>query len=152
MAMGNNTLQVGNVTRDPELRFTPSGQATCNFGLAVNERWQNKQTQEWEESTSFFNVTCWGTLADNVAESVAKGTRVIVAGKLQQRSWEDQKTNEKKSVVEIVADAVGPDLRWATAQVVRAERSEGNGQQQRAGAGASRGSQGNPQGYSEEPF
>lgn len=153
MALNNTVTVVGNVTRDPELRFTPTGQAACNFGLAVNERWQNKQTQEWEEEVSFLNVSCWADLADNVAESITKGTRVIVSGKLKQRSWEDQKTGEKKSVIDIVADAVGPDLRWATAQVVRTERSTGNGQQQqRAGAGATRGSQGNPQGFSEEPF
>ena len=68
--MADNTVTViGNVTRDPELRFTPSGQAVATFGMAVNRRWQNRQTQEWEERASFFDVTCWGQMAENVAES-----------------------------------------------------------------------------------
>ena len=70
----------GNVTRDPELRFTPSGQGVCSFSVAVNRSWQNRQTQEWEEATSFFDVTCWGDLGDNVSESLSKGSRVIVTG------------------------------------------------------------------------
>jgi len=129
MANDNNVTVVGNVTRDPELRFTANGQASCQFGLAVNRRWQNRQTQEWEEQVSFFNIQCWGDLGDNVAESVSKGTRVIVAGRLEQRSYE--KDGEKKSVTEIVADEVGPSLRWATCEVTRTERKTGDGQQQR---------------------
>ena len=76
MASDNTVTVVGNVTRDPELRFTPSGQAVATFGLAVNRRWQNRQTNEWEEQVSFFDVTCWAQMAENVAESVQKGTRV----------------------------------------------------------------------------
>src|SRR5579863_2184470 len=121
MANGNNITLVGNITRDPELRFTPTGQATATFGLAVNRRWQNRQTQEWEEATSFFNVVCWREMAENVAESITKGARVVVAGRLEQRSWETDQ-GEKRSVVEVVADEIAPSLRWATAQVTRNER------------------------------
>ena len=128
MANGNSVTLVGNITRDPELRFTPSGQATANFGLAVNRRWQNRQTQEWEEATSFFNVVCWREMAENASESLQKGARVIVTGRLEQRSWE--KEGEKRSVVEVVADEIGPSLRWATAEVKKNDRrapSDGGG-------------------------
>jgi len=123
MANGNTVTVVGNVTRDPELRFTSSGQAVASFGLAVNRRWQNRNN-EWEESTSFLDVTCWAQMAENVAESVPKGARIIVTGRLDQRSWETQ-DGDKRSKVEIVADEIGPSLRWATAQVVKNERREG---------------------------
>jgi single-strand DNA-binding protein len=117
--MPDNTITiVGNVTRGPELRFTASGQAANSFGLAVNRRWQNRQTQEWEEAVSFFDVTCWQDLAENVAETVSKGARVIVAGRLVQRSWETD-TGERRSRVEVVADEVGPSLRWAVARSPR---------------------------------
>ena len=124
MATDNAVVLVGNITRDPELRFTNTGQPTATFGLAVNRRWQNRQTQEWEEATSFFNVVCWREMAENVAESIQKGTRVVVTGRLEQRSWETE-NGDKRSVVEIVADEVGPSLRWATATVTRNERRGG---------------------------
>ena len=124
MANGNNVTVVGNCTRDPELRFTAGGQAVASFGLAVNRRWQNRQTNEWEEAVSFFDVTCWAQLAENVAESITKGSRVIVSGRLDQRSWETQ-DGDKRSKIEIVADEIGPSLTYATAQVVRNERREG---------------------------
>jgi single-strand DNA-binding protein len=117
----NTVVLVGNVTRDPELRFTSSGQATASFGLAVNRRWQNRQTQEWEEATSFFDVVCWRDLASNVAESLARGDRIIVSGRMEQRSWETT-DGEKRSKVEVVADEIGPSLRWATAQIAKNER------------------------------
>jgi single-strand DNA-binding protein len=122
---GNNITIIGNVTRDPELRFTASGQATANFGMAVNRRWQNRQTNDWEEAVSFFNVVLWRELAENAAESLHKGTRVIVTGRLEQRSWETP-DGEKKSVVDIVADEIGPSLRWASAQITRNERRGGD--------------------------
>jgi single-strand DNA-binding protein len=122
MANGNNVELTGNVTRDPELRFTPSGQPVATFGLAVNRRWQNKQTQQWEEAVSYFDIVCWGQLAENVAESITKGTRLMVTGRLDQRTWETQE-GDKRSKVEIVADEVGPSLRWATASVTRNERN-----------------------------
>lgn len=125
--MPDSTVTViGNVTRQPELRFTPSGSAVTNFGVAVNRRWFDKAAQEWNEETSFFDITCWRDLAENVAESVEKGTRLIVTGRLEQRSWENNE-GEKRSKVEIVADEIGPSLRWATAAVSRNERSGGDG-------------------------
>jgi len=119
--MTNNVSLIGNITRDPELRYTSSGQAVASFGLAVNRRWQNRQTQAWEEATSYFDVVCWRELAENVAESITKGTRLIVTGRLEQRSWETP-DGDKRSKVEIQADEVGPSLRWATAQVTRNDR------------------------------
>ena len=121
--MDNTITLVGNLTREPELRFVKSGQATANFGMAVNRKWQNRQTQEWEESTSFFDVICWRELAENVAESLIKGTRVIVTGRLEQRSWETPE-GEKRYKIEVVADSVGPDLRWASAVVTKNERRQ----------------------------
>ena len=128
MSNGNSVTLVGNVTRDPELRFTPAGQANATFGIAVNRRWQNRQTQEWEEAVSFFNVVCWREMAENAAESLSKGARVIVTGRLEQRSWEQE--GQKRSVVEVVADEIGPSLRWANAAITRNERrtSESGGQ------------------------
>jgi single-strand DNA-binding protein len=115
---------VGNLTRDPEIRYTTGGAAKASFGVAVSRRWQNRQSQEWEEKTSFFNVVCWREMAENVSESLGKGSRVVVTGRLEQRSWETE-NGEKRSVVEVVADEVGPSLRWATAQVTRNERRGG---------------------------
>jgi single-strand DNA-binding protein len=123
---GNSVTLVGNVTRDPELRYTASGQAMAKFGLAVNRRWQNRQTQAWEEATSFFDIVAWREMAENIGESVQKGARVLVTGRLEQRSWESQE-GDKRSTVEVVADEVGPSLRWATASVVKNERRSGDG-------------------------
>ena len=152
--MADNTVTViGNVTRDPELRFTPSGQAIATFGLAVNRRWQNRQTQEWEEQVSFFDVTCWAQLGQNVSDSLNKGSRVIVNGRLEQRSWETDQ-GDKRSKVEIIADEVGPSLRWATAEITRNERREGDAPSG-GGGGAPRPVQNQaPAGYdpAEEPF
>jgi single-strand DNA-binding protein len=120
--MTDNTVTIaGNLTRDPEVRFTPGGQATATFGIAVNRTWTDRQSQERKESTSFFDVVAWGTLAENAATSLAKGTRVVVTGRLEQRSWETAE-GEKRSKVEITADDLAPSLRWATVQVTRNER------------------------------
>jgi single-strand DNA-binding protein len=150
---GNTVVLVGNITRDPELRFTPSGQPTASFGLAVNRRWQNRQTQEWEEATSFFDVVCWREQAENAAESLAKGSRVIVTGRLEQRSWENSE-GDKRSKVEVIADEIGPSLRWATAQVTKNERrGPGDGPPSRGSSGgAAPAAQGAGYGYDEEPF
>lgn len=118
--MTSNVTLVGNLTRDPEVRYTPSGAANTTFGLAVNRRWMNKTTNEWEEQTSFFNVVAWRDLAENAAESLTKGARVVVTGRLEQREYE--KDGEKRSVVEVSADEIAPSLRWATVQVQRTER------------------------------
>ena len=121
--MSTTTTVIGNLTRDPEIRYTRQGQANSTFGVAVNRRWQNKQTQEWEEQVSFFDVVCWGDLAESVALSLTRGCRVIVAGRLEQRSWETE-AGERRSKVEITADEVGPSLRFATCEVSRTERRE----------------------------
>lgn len=124
MAFDNTVTIVGNVTRDPELRYLQTGTGLATFGVAVNRRF-NKGGEQVEE-TSFFDVTCWRDLADNVAESISKGDRVIVYGRLEQRSWENQE-GEKRSKVEIVADEVAPSLRWATARVEKTRGGGGSG-------------------------
>jgi single-strand DNA-binding protein len=155
--MADNTVTVvGNLTREPELRYTGSGQAMAKFGIAVNRRWQNRQTNEMEEQTSFFNVTAWREMAENAAESLPKGARVIVTGRLEQRSWETPE-GEKRSVVEITADEIAPSLRWATAKVERTERKGGDnfggGGGYGGGGGPSRPVANEPPVYDdEEPF
>lgn len=114
--MDNTVTIVGNLTRQPELRFTTTGKPVANVGVAVN-RLISRPGEERKEDTSFFDVTCWDSLANNVAD-LPSGTRVIVTGRLQQRSWETEE-GEKRSRVEIVATDVGPSLRWATAEVTK---------------------------------
>lgn len=136
--MADSTVTiVGNVTRDPELRFTNTGRGMANFGVAVNRRWQNRQSGEWEEQVSFFNVVAWGDMGENIAGSLTKGARVIVTGRLEQRSYETQQ-GEKRSVVEIIADEVGPSLRWANVTIQRNERTGGEGGGFGGGGGSSR--------------
>src|SRR3974390_829343 len=120
--MANTTTITGNLTREPEIRYTRDGLATAQLGVAVDRRWQDRSTQEWRESTSFFDVTCWRELAENVALRLTKGMRMGVTGRLEQRSWETEE-GERRSKVEITADDVGPSLRFATADVHRTERS-----------------------------
>ena len=122
--MTNTVTVIGNTVRDAELRYLPSGASVVSFGVAVNRRWFNKTTNDWDEQTSFFDVKCWGELGEHVAESIPKGTRVVVTGRLEQSSWENDQ-GEKRSKVEIVADDVAPSLRWATATVTKVERSGG---------------------------
>jgi single-strand DNA-binding protein len=123
MAMGQVTI-VGNLTDDPELRYTPNGAAVAKFRVAVNRRYKD-QSGEWRDGdTSYFTVNAWRSLAENVAESLTRGANVIVVGRLQQRSWETQ-DGEKRTVIEIEADEVGPSLRWATAKVEKQGRSGG---------------------------
>jgi single-strand DNA-binding protein len=127
MARNINTITVsGNVTRDPELRFTPSGQGVCSFSVAVNRSWQNRQTQEWEEQTSFFDVKAWAQLGQNISDTLSKGARVVVSGRLEQRSWETEQ-GEKRYAFEIVADDVAVSLLYATAEISKNERREGDG-------------------------
>jgi single-strand DNA-binding protein len=121
MSNGNSVTLVGNVTRDPELRFTPSGQANASFGLAVNRIWNDRQTNERKEAVSFFDVVCWREMAENVSESITKGARVLVTGRLEQRSW-DGADGERRSKIEIIADEIGPSLRWATAEIRKNDR------------------------------
>jgi single-strand DNA-binding protein len=148
--MADNTVTiVGNVTRDPEIRYTAGGAAKASFSVAVSRRWQNRQTNEWEEQTSFINVVCWREMAENVAESIGKGTRVVVTGRLEQRSWETE-NGEKRSVVEVVADEIAPSLRWATATVNKNDRRGGDGGAARAPAPHSAGTSYDD--FGEEPF
>ena len=124
MSAGNSITIVGNITRDPELRYTPSGQANVRLGVAVNRKWQDRSSGEWQEATSFFDVIAWRELAENVNESLKKGARVIVPGRLEQRTWEQE--GNKRSVVEIIADEIAPSLRWATAKVEKTVRRGGD--------------------------
>jgi single-strand DNA-binding protein len=119
--MSTATSITGNLTRDPEIRYTRDGQATTTLGVAVNRRWQQRESKEWEESTSFFDVVCWRELAENVALSMTKGMRVVVTGRLEQRSWENE-DGDRRFKVEIVAEEIGPSLRFATADVMKVER------------------------------
>jgi single-strand DNA-binding protein len=112
---------VGNLTGDPELRFTPSGVAVANFRLAVTPR--VREGDQWKDGeTSFFRINVWRQQAENVAETLTKGTRVIVTGKLRNRSWQTD-GGEQRTVTEIEADELGPSLKWATAKVERANRA-----------------------------
>jgi len=121
----NAVTIVGNVTRDPELRFTSSGLAVCNFSVASNRRWRNKSTNDWEEKVSFFDVTVWAEHGQNVAESCLKGDRVVVTGRLEQRSWEAE-NGDKRTKVEIVADVVAVSLEWATVtEIVKNAKAQG---------------------------
>lgn len=132
--MSDSTVTLaGGLTRDPELRFTTGGRATASFGLAVSRRYQ--VNGEWQEQTSFFNVVAWGSLAENAAASLTKGSRVVVFGRLEQRSYETQQ-GEKRTVVEVVADEIGASMKWATVQIERTERekhgSAGGGSRKKA--------------------
>jgi single-strand DNA-binding protein len=122
MANDNQVTLVGNLTDDPELRYTPNGAAVCKFRIAVNRRIPDGAGGWKDAEASYFSVNCWRSLAENVAESLTRGTRVVLSGRLQYRSWESQ-DGEKRSAVEIEADEVGPSLRWATATVQRQSRS-----------------------------
>lgn len=125
MATENQIVIVGNLTDDPELRYTPNGAAVANFSVAVSRRVKDNDTGEWRDAeTSFFRVSAWRNLAENVAESLTRGSRAVVVGRLKQRSWETPE-GDKRSVVEIEADEVAPSLRWATARVEKTGRSGG---------------------------
>jgi single-strand DNA-binding protein len=122
MAQDNQVVIVGNLTRDPELRYTPNGAALVKFGVAVSRRVKDDVTGQWKDAeTSFFNVTAWRSLAENVAESLTQGTRVVVVGRLRTNSWETPE-GDKRSTVEIEAEEIGPSLKWAAAKVERQGR------------------------------
>ncbi len=118
MASGivNNVFLIGNLTRDPELRFTPSGVPVASFGIAVNKRIQNKQSGEWENDADFFNVVAWFKLAENIAESLNKGDRVVIFGRLSQESWDD-KQGQKRTSYRIIANVVAPSLEFASCKL-----------------------------------
>jgi single-strand DNA-binding protein len=153
---------IGNLTADPELRFTPSGAAVANFTVASTPRTFDKQTNEWKDGEALFlNCSVWRQAAENVAESLVRGSRVIVSGRLKARSYETRE-GEKRTVFEIDVDEIGPSLKYATAKVNKTQRSGGQG-----GFGGGQGGQGGysggqgaapagqgggGQGYSDDPW
>jgi single-strand DNA-binding protein len=118
----NVVTLIGNLTRDPELRFTNTGQPVATFGIAVSRRWKSQGSDDWQEQTSFFDVICWREMAENVAQSLSRGVRVVVTGRMEQRSWESD-NGEKRSKYEVVADDIGASLRWASVQVAKNDRT-----------------------------
>ena len=143
MASDNQITIVGNLTDDPELRYTPNGAAVVNFSVAVTPRMRDEGGGWKDGDTSFFRCNAWRNLAENVAESLTRGTRVVVAGRLQMRSWETQE-GDKRTVVEIEADEIGPSLRWATAKVERQGRSGSSDWSAPVSVGASTGDEETP--------
>jgi single-strand DNA-binding protein len=125
---GDTTLTIiGNLTNDPELRFTPSGAAVANFTVASTPRMFDRQANEWKDGeTLFMRCSVWRDAAENVAESLQRGSRVIVTGRLKSRSYET-KEGEKRTVVELEVDELGPSLRYATAKVNKTSRGGGGG-------------------------
>ena len=123
---------IGNLTADPELRFTPSGAPVANFTVASTPRSFDKQRNEWVDGEALFmRCAVWKDAAEHATESLKKGMRVIVQGKLKQRSWE--KDGERRTAVELLVEEVGPSLRYATAQVTKAQRGQGGGYGQQSG-------------------
>jgi single-strand DNA-binding protein len=146
VAVDNQIMLVGNLTDDPELRFTPNGAAVANFRLAVTPRVREGDT--WKDGeTSFFRINVWRQQAENIAETLQKGTRCIVVGRLRTRSWETPE-GEKRSVTEVEADEVGPSLKFATAKIERSSRGGSSSGGDWAGSSAS-----NPRGgqFNDEP-
>jgi single-strand DNA-binding protein len=171
MAGDTQITIAGNLVDDPQLRYTPTGQAVANFRIASTPRWQDRQTGEWKDGDSLFlSCNVWRQAAENVAESLQRGMRVIVQGRLRQRSYET-KEGEKRTVYEIEVDEVGPSLRNASAKVTKSSRStggfgggpsgpsgpSGGGGQSGYGGGARQGEDpwasdaGGGNGYSDEP-
>ena len=128
MAAGDTNITViGNLTDDPELRFTPSGAAVAKFRVASTPRYMDRSTNEWKDGEPLFLAcTVWRQAAENVAESLVRGSRVIVSGRLKQRSYETRE-GEKRTVIELEVDEIGPSLRYATAKVQKMSRSSGGG-------------------------
>jgi single-strand DNA-binding protein len=155
MASENSVTLVGNLTRDPELRYTTGGRGVASFGLAVNRRYQ--VNGEWQEQVSFFNVVAWADLGENAAASLHKGNRVIVTGRLEQRSYETR-DGEKRNVTEVIADELGPSLRWAQVEIERISRDSAGGASSGGGGGGGGGAAGgasrapDPVYGDEEPF
>jgi single-strand DNA-binding protein len=143
---------VGNLTADPELRFTPSGAAVANFTVASTPRIFDRQSNEWKDGDALFmRCSIWREAAENVAESLTRGSRVIVQGRLKQRSYETRE-GEKRTVVELEVDEIGPSLRYATAKVNKASRSGGGGGGFGGGGGARVGGGGSEQPKADDPW
>jgi single-strand DNA-binding protein len=118
----NTTTITGHVVQDPELRYAATGTPVTSFSVADNRRWQDRTTAEWQESTSYFDVVAWAELAENVATSLKRGSRVTVTGRLEQRNWETSE-GDKRSKVEIHALDVSASLRYATVEITKANRA-----------------------------
>ncbi len=151
---------IGNLTNDPELRFTPSGAAVANFTVASTPRTFDKNSNEWKDGeTLFMRCSVWREAAENVAESLTRGTRVLVSGRLRSRTY-DTKEGEKRTVVELEVDEVGPSLRYATTKVSKTSRGGGggfggggnSGGGNGGGGGGGGGGYGSPQGRTEDPW
>jgi single-strand DNA-binding protein len=144
MAAGDTNITIiGNLVNDPELRYTPTGQAVATFRVASTPRFMDRTTNEWKDGDSLFlSCNVWRQAAENVAESLQRGMRVIVSGRLKQRSYETRE-GEKRTVYEIEVDEVGPSLRNASAKVSRSSRSSGGG----FGGQSGQGGQSGPSGY-----
>lgn len=150
---GDTTITVvGNLTADPELRFTPSGAAVANFTVASTPRIYDRQSGEWKDGEALFlRCNIWREAAENVAESLTRGSRVIVTGRLKQRSFETRE-GEKRTVVEVEVDEIGPSLRYATAKVNKASRSGGGGGGFGGGGGSRSGGGGGQSAPAEDPW
>jgi len=148
MAAGDTQITViGNLVDDPQLRYTPTGQAVANFRVASTPRFMDRQTNEWKDGDSLFlSCNVWRQAAENVAESLQRGMRVIVSGRLRQRSYET-KEGEKRTVYEVEVDEVGPSLRNASAKVVRSSRATGGQGGGGGGYGGGSGGSGGSGGY-----
>lgn len=143
--MADTTCTIeGNLTGDPELTYTGGGRPLVKFGVAVNSRFKDAGGGQ-QERTDFFNCEAWQDLAENIAESLSKGTRVLIQGTLKLDQWEHE--GQKRSMVKVTVNAIGPSLRWATASVTRTERKTSTQEPAMAGAPA-----GDGDGYDEEPF
>ena len=143
---------VGNLTADPELRFTASGAAVANFTVASTPRTLDRQSGEWKDGEALFlRCNVWRQPAENVAESLTRGMRVMVSGRLRQRSFETRE-GEKRTVVELEVDEVGPSLRYATAKVNKVARSSGSGGYGGGGGGGGGGSGSAPAGGYDDPW
>jgi single-strand DNA-binding protein len=154
MAAGDTVITVvGNLTNDPELRFTPSGAAVASFTVASTPRFLDKATNEWKDGDALFlRCSVWRQAAENVAESLQRGARVIVQGRLKQRSYET-KEGEKRTVIELEVDEVGPSLRYATAKVNKTTRSgAGGGGGNFGGGGGGGGFGGSAGGAADDPW
>ena len=123
--MSNTFTVVGNLTQDPELRFTQGGTPLCSGGIASNRRYQ--VNGQWEEQTSYFNFTAWREMAENIAATFAKGMRVVATGRMEQKDWVDKDGN-KRTTYDFVIDEIGPSVRWATAVVTKIEKNNGSPQ------------------------
>ncbi|WP_250029717.1 single-stranded DNA-binding protein [Paractinoplanes maris] len=139
MAQGDiNITVVGNLVADPELRFTPSGAGVAQFTIASTPRQLDKQSGEWKDGTpTFLDCKVWRDAAEHVAESLQRGARVIVTGRLKQENWEDKQTGQKRSKLALEVDEIGPSLRYATAKIQKMTRSNGGSQpaQSQSGGG-----------------